>query len=161
MREGTQRKASLSKPAAVFFDTGPLISLFNINPSEKHIVSQTFEHLDKLPHASRHIVGPSLVELFYKLRKLMSPKDVKRNLDAVGITLFPVVPKIESEILSSYCEINYKNEFDYADFFLCRAALFFKHSQILTIDRDDLPLAFSKAYESRFRDRHLELIPFR
>ncbi|MGE3684529.1 MAG: hypothetical protein AB7G93_22650 [Bdellovibrionales bacterium] len=56
----------MSKPAAIFFDTGPLISLFDLNASERHIADQVFDHLEKSPHASRHVVGLSLVELFYK-----------------------------------------------------------------------------------------------
>lgn len=72
----------MSNPDAIFFDTGPLLSLFN--KSEKTIVEVALSHVDKYPHAARLIVTPSLVELFYKLRKVISPKDIRIGLDAYG-----------------------------------------------------------------------------
>lgn len=150
----------LSNPQAAFFDTGVLIALFN--KSEKDVADAVYEHLDKLPHASRHVVGPSMVELFYKLRKgkLVSPRDVLKNLDHLGITLFPVTPVQDADIFSSYCEISYKNEFDYADYYICRTALFFSKAEVLTIDRKDLPLALYKAQEHIKSTSCVQLVPF-
>ena len=93
----------------------------------------------------------------------MSPLYVQKNLDLLGITFFPISYAQELNFFNSYCEIPYKNEFDYADYFICRAALEFKSSQVLTIDRDDLPLALTKAYEKQNpkSKSDLHLIPFK
>lgn len=135
----------MSNPQAVFFDTGILIAL--CNKSEQKIADAAIDRVAKLPHASRHMITPCMVELFYRFKKVISPNDIQKNLDQLAITFLPVDAKRELEIYNSFCSMTYKSEFDYADYYLCRAALMFKHSLILTIDRDDLPLALWRAQE--------------
>ncbi len=147
----------MSNPQAVFFDTGVLIAL--CNKSEKAIAEAAIDQVVKLPHASRHRVTPSLVELFYKLRKTISPHDIQKNLDYLGITFLPVDSAKEQGFYKTFCDITYKSEFDYADYYLCRAALMFKHSLVLTIDRDDLPLALRRAQEHTGSKSHTQLLP--
>lgn len=147
----------MSNPQAVLFDTGVLIALFN--KSEKAIADAAIDQIAKLPHASRHMVTPSLVELFYKLRKVVSPSDIQKNLDHLGIEFLPVTPAQEQSFYKSFCDITYKSEFDYADYYLCRAALLFKHSLVLTIDRDDLPLALRRAQEHTSSKSNAQLLP--
>lgn len=152
------RTIFLSNPQAVFFDTGVLIALFN--KSEKAIADAAIDQIVKFPHASRHMVTPSLVELFYKLRKVISPSDIQKNLDHLGITFLPIASSQEQNFYKSFCGITYKSEFDYADYYLCSAALMFNHSLILTIDRDDLPLALRRAQEHTVSKSHVQLLPF-
>lgn len=134
----------MSNPDAIFFDTGPLLSLFN--KSEKTIVEVALSHVDKYPHAARLIVTPSLVELFYKLRKVISPKDIRIGLDAYGIKLFSNGSVFEGNVFDDYSKKSHTHGYDYADYFLCRAALLLPVAHILTIDRDDFPNAYGSAY---------------
>ena len=153
-----------SNPQALFFDTGVLVALFSRDPPERPTADAVLAYIRKYPHASRHVVFPSLVELFYKTLHELSPKDVRTNLDALAITVFPPGPSEEKLIFGSYTSSGYKGEFDFADYFVCRAALMFPHSEVLTIDRRDLPLALSRATQHVFENHGvshgLTLVPF-
>ena len=76
----------MSNPDAIFFDTGIVLSFFNT--AEQNIANAALEHIESYPLSARHILTPNLVELFYKLRKVISPKDVRSGLDSYGIFLF-------------------------------------------------------------------------
>lgn len=136
----------MSNPLALFFDTSTLVAAFNKNKSEEQIAQAAIDYAAQYPHAARLTVSPCLVELFYKTRKSMNPKDVKKNLDILNITLFPITDTFESLLFNTYCSVAYKNEFDFADFCLCSSALYFPKVEILTMDNDDLPLAMARAY---------------
>ncbi len=58
----------MSNPQVVFLDTGPIVALFN--NGEEEIAAKTEELLVKYKFCSRHIVMPSLVELFYRVKKV-------------------------------------------------------------------------------------------
>ena len=137
----------MSNPDAIFLDTGILLALFN--SKEQEIADKALNHLEPFPHAARLVTTPCLVELFYKLRKLLSPKDTHAGLETFGIELLAHDPAFEKKVFKDYCLINHPNSFDYADYFLCRSALLFPHSLILTIDRNDFPNAFGMAYKDR------------
>lgn len=142
----------------IFLDTGILIAQFSSGHYEEKIRQSTEEILKQNPHSSRHTVEPCYVELFYKLRKAVSPKDIETNLAHWGVTLFPVEP---AKVLESFFLISHKAQFDFADYYLCCAALQLPKSIILTIDRDDFPLALYYAQKSKiFPEHHLaQLIP--
>ena len=93
----------------------------------------------------------------------MSPKDVQANFDTLGVTLFPISSAQELKIFNSYCVVDYKAEFDYADYFLSSAATMIPDSVILTIDRGDLPLALgyslrTKLWSSSFTPHLIPLV---
>jgi hypothetical protein len=138
----------LSRPQVLFLDTGPVVALFN--KGEEEIAAKTEKLLEEYNFCSRHIVIPNLVELFYmiKQRTKMTPVDVWKNFDHLGIIPLPVPEDLSQAILKMYFGIPLKNAFDFADFYLCCAALQFKYSLIVTIDREDLPLALSWAQKS-------------
>lgn len=153
----------MSKP--IIFDTGALIALFN--KSEAAVATQIQSHLDKQPHSARFVYEPNLVELFYLLVKrdrMMAPKDVKTNLDHFAVEVCPVPNEVSAKINGAYMTITYKAVFDYADFYMCAAAASrFPSSEILTVDRDDLPLALSTAlgfFASEGKST-VQLIPFK
>jgi hypothetical protein len=160
MRAKKIRKTCLSSPQALLLDSGILIALFSKNPTEQKRASEATMLMSNYPHASRHLVTPCLVELFYKVRKFISPEDVKKNLDFLSITLLPTAGKIENDIFSSYVQINYKNHFDYADYYLCQCALLFRSSMILTIDKDDMPLALNTAQKYLKSSNECRLVSF-
>ncbi len=148
----------------IIFDTGALIGLFN--KSEAPLGMQIETYIEKKPHSPRLVYEPNLVELFYKLVKkgrLLTPRDVKTNLEHFAIEIYPV-PHDESEkIRESFMTINHKAVFDYADFYMCSAAaLRTPTSEILTVDRQDLPLALTTALEffARHGNTSVQLIPF-
>jgi hypothetical protein len=145
----------LSNPDAIFFDTGIVLSFFN--KAEQSIAAAALEHIDRYPHTARHILTPNLVELFYKLRKLISPKDVYSGLDSYGINLFSESSTFEKVVFKDYCKINYTHSFDYADYFLCRTALLLPCAQILTIDKNDFPNAYGTAYNDRNYKGHIDV----
>lgn len=91
----------------------------------------------------------------------MDPKHVRFNLDILSIKLFPVSDEMEQELFDKYCKAAYKNEFDFADFCLCSVALMLNPVHVLTMDKDDLALAMSRAFaaspnKSQF---HLQTFP--
>ncbi len=149
----------------IIFDTGALIALFNKN--EAAIGSQIESHISKKPHSPRFVYEPNLVELFYllvKRDKLMAPSAVKTNLDHFGIEICPVPPDVSAKISGAYMTITHKSVFDFADFYMCAAvALRFPNSEILTVDRDDLPLALKTALEFFAGDGRasIQLVPFK
>lgn len=125
------------------------------------IADQILDHIEQHPHASRHVVSASMVELFYKLRKYGVRADVaKQNFDHLGITFFPISVKDDISIFNSYCSFGYSVEFDYADYFICNAALKFKASHVLTIDRNDIGFALTKAYHIPLACGEVALITF-
>lgn len=151
----------MSRP--IIFDTGALIALFN--KAEVEIANKIHLVLDQNPHSARLIYEPSLVELFYYLvqkHKVMTPQNVGQNLSALGIELQPVPPDFSIKICQYYFTIDYKCPFDYADFFMCCSALRFRDSKILTVDRDDLPLALGEATKQFLLqgDNVPQIIPF-
>lgn len=150
----------MSNPDAILFDTGPLLALFN--KSEKNTAEAVLSHVDQYPHAARLIVTPSLVELFYKLRKVISPKDIRTGLEAYGIKLFSDGTAFESQVFEGYCKVSHTHAYDYADYFLCRSALLLPVAHILTIDRDDFPNAFGAAYTDTaiVNNSSVQIIPF-
>lgn len=150
----------MSNPQALLLDSGILIALFSKNPTEQKRADDATALMLNYPHASRHLVTPCLVELFYKVRKVISPEDVKKNLNFLSITLLPTTGKIETDIFNSYSQINYKNHFDYADYFLCQCSLLFRSSMILTIDKDDMPLALNTAQKDLKSSNECRLVSF-
>ncbi|MFZ3229833.1 MAG: hypothetical protein WA160_06485 [Pseudobdellovibrio sp.] len=144
----------------IFLDTGLLIAHCSNNKTEANRVLEAEKIFQKNPHSSRHTVEPCLVELFYKVRKhtQISPKDVKTHLNHWAVTPFPVDA---SKILEKYLLISHKAQFDFADFYLCCAALHVSRSIILTIDRNDFPLALSYAQKSKLfpESNVVQLIP--
>lgn len=139
-----RRMIFLSKP--IVFDTSAIIDLFNKNNTS--IAEQIEGHLNERPNSPRIVYEPNLVELIYlliKKRKSLTPKDLKTNLDHFGIEILPVPDDYSKKIHSGYFSLNYKDVFDYADFFMCSAALRLGATEILTRDRDDLPNALSQA----------------
>jgi hypothetical protein len=150
----------LNKPEAIFFDTGIVLSLFN--SAEQNIASAALEHIEGYPHSARHILTPNLVELFYKLRKVISPKDVHSGLASYGINLFSEGSIFEKGVFKDYSKINHTHGFDYADYFLCRTALLLPCAHILTIDKNDFPNAYGTAYNDRTHKEHtdIQLITF-
>jgi predicted nucleic acid-binding protein len=153
------RNRFLSNPQAIFFDTSILVGFFNKNKTEEKIADLALQFADRFPHASRHIVTPCLVELFFKTQKVISPKDIRKNLSLLHIELYPTNEKREIELYEKYCESTYKNEYDFADFYMCSVSLDFNIVEILTLDKDDIALAMSRAYsvstrKSNFHIRH-------
>ncbi|MDZ4660707.1 MAG: hypothetical protein SGJ18_03725 [Pseudomonadota bacterium] len=136
----------MSNPKALFFDTSILVAFFNKNKTEEKIAEQAFQYADQFPHASRHIVTPCLVELFYKTRKTISPKDIRRNLSNLHIELYATDEKRERAFYERYCESTHKNEYDFADFYMGGVSLDFDPVEILTLDTDDIALAMSRAF---------------
>jgi predicted nucleic-acid-binding protein len=124
-------------------DTGALIALFSNNPSEKSRFDKINNFLNAKPHSPRYIVDPCLVELFYKVcqKDKLRPKDVETNLLYFAIEIFDIPSGVKHDFLNSYFKVGQNKSYDYADYFLCRAALRFPESSILTIDKRDLPLA--------------------
>ena len=151
----------MSSPKIIFLDTGPILSFFN--NQEEEIADKTLGYLAKYNTCSRHTVSPCLVELFYKVKKSkrLSPADVSKNFDSLGITPFPTSNDLSQRILNSYFQIDYKNGFDFADFFICCVALQFGNSAIVTIDLNDLPLALTAAYKSGFfpKENVVQIVP--
>lgn len=147
-------------PKAIFFDTGPLISLFN--KSEKTISDAVLSHVHQFPHTARLVVTPCLVELFYKLRKIISPNDVNIALAAYNITLFSEGAQFDKAVFSDFCKIDYKQGFDFADYYLCRSAYLLPSAQIITIDQGDFLNAFGRASGDRsFQEfNNVQIIPF-
>lgn len=153
------KRNCLKNPDTIFFDTGVAIALFN--KAENKITEHALIHINSFPHAARLIVTPSLVELFYKLRKTISPKDIRIGLEAYGVFLFPVGADYEKKIYEGYCKSSHTHGYDFADYYLCRAALLTLNSQILTIDRDDFPNAYGAAYKDcdLNKIKNIQIIP--
>ena len=151
----------MNNPRALFFDTSILVACFNSNPTENKIADQAFEYADKYPHAARLTVSSCLVELFYKVRKTVAPKDVQTGLKALNIELCAIDDNMEQSLFDLYCAVAYKNEFDFADFCLCSTALMFNPVEILTMDKNDLSLAMARAHSvSPFKSAfHLRPFP--
>ncbi len=151
----------MNSPGPIFLDSGILIGL--CNKQEQALADRTLDFLASQLRFPRLFVDPCLVEFFYKMKKLkvMSPRDMKKNFDMLSAVSFPVDHATSQKILNTYFDLNFKNEFDYADYFLCCSALQFPKSRILTIDRDDLPLALSAAYRSGLysQDNLIQLLP--
>ena len=148
----------------IVFDTGAIIEL--LNKSDTRIAVQIEEFLKDKPHSPRVIYEPNLVELFYllvKKHKLLCPSDIKINLDHFAIEIYPVPENYTNKIHEGYFSLNYKAVFDYADFFMCAAALRYGKSTILTVDRDDLPNALSTAMKifASSGESTAQLIPFK
>jgi predicted nucleic acid-binding protein len=151
----------LSNPQAFFFDTSILVGLFNKNKTEENLAEKAFQYMGQYPHASRHIVTPCLAELFYKTRKFISPTDIRKNLRILNIELYPASEAREKALYESYCESTYKNEYDFADFYISGIALDFDPVEILTLDTDDIALAMSRAYAASTRKSRIQITPFR
>jgi predicted nucleic acid-binding protein len=152
----------LSKP--LIFDTGALVALFNKN--EASIAELIEAHIHLNPHSARFVYQPCLVELLYKLvkkEKLLTPAQVKINLDHYGIEIYPLPIENSVAINSAYFSLTYKTVFDYADFYMCSAALRFPQSEILTVDRQDLPNALAEAMRnfSNNAEHFSQLVPFK
>lgn len=162
MRVRKLRTIFLSSPDPIFLDTGILIGL--CNTQEEILANKIIDFLGSRPQAPRLFVEPCLVEFFYKMKKIgkIVPKDLQTNLDSIGAVTFPLLPQESDRILKSYFQLTYKNNFDYADYFLCCSALQFSKSTLLTIDRRDLPLALAAAQKSGINSasHSLQLIPF-
>lgn len=152
----------MSRP--IIFDSGALIALFNKNESE--IAKEIEEHIRRRPHSPRIVYEPNMVEIFYRLikkDKLMAPRDVQTNFDHFGIEIFHPPTAVSEDIMKAYMSISYKAGFDYADFYMCSAAVTrFSDSEILTVDREDLPLALTRALEffAATGASHVQLFPF-
>lgn len=157
MRARNLRTVCLSSAPYLLLDTSIVLSILNNDPSEKESADKANEIMDKHPHSPRLIVSPCLVELVYKIRKRLSGKDLQRALQSQAIELFPTPEGFETETFNHFAKITNKNEYDYADFFLCRTGLLFPSAKILTRDRDDLPLALSRAYTTGKGD--IQLVP--
>lgn len=132
-----------------FLDTSVLIALSNINPTEDVFRKKAEAFLNSGRAYSVHTTLPCMVEFLYRTKKSrkMSPKDVRTNLTHYGVTPMSTSETYSNEILDKYLSINYKNAFDFADFYLCSVAFQFPKSAILTTDSRDLPLAYSKSFE--------------
>lgn len=145
-RKAVAKKRAIFLSKSIIFDTGAIIELFNKDST--NISDQIENHLADKPHSSRIVYEPNLVELIYlliKKYKSLSPKDIKTNLDHFGIEIYPVPEDYSKKIHSGYFSFTYKDVFDYADFFMCASALRLGSTEILTVDRDDLPNALSAA----------------
>lgn len=146
----------MSKPVPSFFyDTSALIALFNVHTSEAAVAQKIHDYVQSTKHASRHIADPNLVELFYKVRageNKMSPNETLQNLVSCGVSRYAVTSVQQRQIFEDYCTFTVKGGFDYADYFMCRAAMEFPNAVILTTDNRDLPLALAEASK-----RHTEL----
>ena len=148
----------------IVFDTGAIIELFN--KSDTIISDQIEKYLEDKPHSPRILYEPNLVELIYKLvkkEKLLSPYDIKINLDHFSIEICPVPDEYSKKIHAFYFSLTYKANFDYADFFMCAAALRYENSTILTVDRDDLPNALLTAmrFFAPNGESTVQLIPYK
>lgn len=141
----------MSNPQAFFFDASILVGFFNKNKSEEKLADQAFEYANGFPHAARLIVTPCLIELFFKTQKVIAPKDIRHNLNLLNIEIYPTKEVREKSIFESYCETTYKNEYDYADFYMCIVSLDFDPVEILTLDKDDIGLAMSRAFQASNR----------
>lgn len=137
----------MSNPQALFFDASILVGIFNKNKSEEKLAEQALLHADKFPHAARLVVTPCLVELFFKTQKVIAPKDIRYNLKLLNIELYPSTETREKEIYEAYCGSTYKKEYDFADFCMCSLSLDFNSVEILTLDKDDIALAMSRAFQ--------------
>lgn len=135
-----------NRPQALFYDTSILVAQFNLNKSEDHIAQKSIAFADEYTDAARFTVFPCLVELIHHSRKKMSPFDIRRNLDALRVSIFPNDDESQKIYLSEYWEGTVKNRYDLADYILCRTALQFPISYVLTMDTRDLPLAMGDAY---------------
>ena len=133
-------------PDALFYDTSILVAHFNINKSENHIAEEAMAYAYKFKKASRFTVLPCLVELIHFSRKTMSPSDISRNLKTLQVSVFPMDPDSQKTYLNEFWEGTVKNKYDLADYILCRTALQFPFTHILTMDTRDLPLAMGDAY---------------
>jgi predicted nucleic acid-binding protein len=150
----------LTPPQALFFDASILIGLFNKDRSEMDLADQAFKYADTLPHAARLVVTPCLVELFFKTRKILAPKDIQYNFRLLNIELYPTTETRERELFKKYCESTYKKEYDFADFYMCAVALDFNPTEILTLDRDDIGLAMSRAHGTFSKKPHFNIRQF-
>jgi predicted nucleic acid-binding protein len=136
----------LSRPDALFYDTSILVAHFNLHPSEDHISKVAMAYAYNLKMVPRLTVLPCLVELIHLSRKKMSPKDIRINLNALRVEVLPIDESSQETFLKEYWSGTVKNRYDLADYILCRTALLFRNSHILTMDTRDLPLAMGDAY---------------
>lgn len=150
----------MSNPQVILFDSSIVIAMLNINSSEKHISEKVIEHIAKYPHAARGIASACLTEIYYITRKKIPPDALATTLRYLGIELFPVESKLEESIFQEYSKISYCSLYDFADYSLCRVAAQFDFSQVLSMDRDDMPLAVSNVM-GHFQKSKIELVTWK
>ncbi len=135
-----------NRPTALFYDTSVLVAQFNLNKSEAHIADEAMAYAYDFAHTPRFTVLPCLVELIHFSRKQMAPYDIARNLEALQVAVLPIDEESQGTYLAEYWTGKAKNRYDLADYVLCRTALLFPITHILTMDKRDLPLAMGDAY---------------
>jgi predicted nucleic acid-binding protein len=151
----------LSNPEAFLFDSSIIIAMLNLNPSENGISDQVLKYVMEMPQVPRLTVSPCFTEIFYKCKKAKVPPEAVRNLlEESKIYLIPIAPDLEHKIFEAYAKYPYRAPFDFADFSICMIGVsYFEYSQVLTLDRNDMPIAVGTCLEKN-PTKHLEAIPF-
>lgn len=94
----------------------------------------------------------------------MAPNDIRINLDHYSNEVMPEPDQTSIKITDSYMVLTYKAVYDFADYYMCSAALLqFTESQIFTVDRTDLSNALSDASKVFANDKKkfCQLIQFK